>query len=128
MLEEASYANHKADYFWLLVQSAGMLLVRLQPLHETPSELTAVLNIGIVTTCEPSLSLLSDVGAHPTYVTPAAFFLTAHFSQEDYPYDWCVFSNSARLAYSRNSTPSPAGSCTGSRRCVSAARSLVARA
>ena len=59
MLEEASYANRKADYFWLLVQSAGMLLVRLQPLHETPSELTAVLNIGIVTTCEPSLSLLS---------------------------------------------------------------------
>ena len=74
---------------------------------------------GFIDCAWSSLSLLSDVGAHPTYVTPAAFFLTAHFSQEDYPYDWCVFSNSARLAYSRNSTPSsPAGSCTGSPRSV----------
>ena len=72
MLEEASYANHKADYFWLLVQSAGMLLVRLQPLHETPTELTAVLNIGIVTNCEPSLSLLST-GLRPyLHVVPTA--------------------------------------------------------
>ena len=28
MLEESSFANRKADYFWLLLQSAVMLLVR----------------------------------------------------------------------------------------------------
>ena len=27
MLEESSFANRKADYFWLLLQSAVMLLV-----------------------------------------------------------------------------------------------------
>jgi len=26
----------------------------------------------------------------PDPFAPVAFFLTAHFSQEDYPYDWCV--------------------------------------
>ncbi len=32
MLEESSFANRKADYFWLLFLSSLMLLVRL-PLH-----------------------------------------------------------------------------------------------
>ena len=31
MLEESSFANRKADYFWLLFLSALMLLVRLPP-------------------------------------------------------------------------------------------------
>lgn len=34
MLEESSFANKKADYFWLLLQSSVMLLVNiLPPLH-----------------------------------------------------------------------------------------------
>ena len=32
MLEESSFANRKADYFWLLFLSSLMLLVRLPPL------------------------------------------------------------------------------------------------
>jgi len=35
MLEESSFANRKADYFWLLFLSSLMLLVRLPP-HPTP--------------------------------------------------------------------------------------------
>ena len=31
MLEESSFANRKADYVWLLIQSAVMLLVRHLP-------------------------------------------------------------------------------------------------
>ena len=31
MLEESSFANRKADYFWLLFLSALMLLVRFPP-------------------------------------------------------------------------------------------------
>jgi len=35
MLEESSFANRKADYFWLLLQSAVMLLVRIPyPPHD----------------------------------------------------------------------------------------------
>jgi len=30
MLEESSFANRKADYFWLLLQSSVMLLVSLR--------------------------------------------------------------------------------------------------
>jgi len=33
MLEESSFANKKADYFWLLLQSSVMLLVRFS--HST---------------------------------------------------------------------------------------------
>jgi hypothetical protein len=32
MLEESSFANRKADYFWLLFLSSLMLLVRLLPI------------------------------------------------------------------------------------------------
>ena len=35
MLEESSFANRKADYFWLLFQSAVMLLVRPSHSHTT---------------------------------------------------------------------------------------------
>ena len=35
MLEESSFANRKADYFWLLLQSAVMLLVRPSHPHTT---------------------------------------------------------------------------------------------
>jgi Derlin-2/3 len=31
MLEESSFANKKADYFWLLLQSSVMLLVNTLP-------------------------------------------------------------------------------------------------
>ena len=34
MLEESSFANRKADYFWLLLLSSIMLLVSVSPFHE----------------------------------------------------------------------------------------------
>lgn len=37
------------------------------------------------------LALFRNSSCH----APTAFFLTAHFSQEDYPYDWCVTSAAA---------------------------------
>ena len=33
MLEESSFANRKSDYLWLLILSAGILLVRISKVN-----------------------------------------------------------------------------------------------
>ena len=63
MLEESSFANRKADYFWLLFLSSLMLLVRLPiPLHRSPiipsHPQLLVLVPGPISTLQPPLSLL----------------------------------------------------------------------
>ena len=67
MLEESSFANRKADYFWLLFLSSLMLLVRLstppppipahQPFHSISSP-TFIFISGPIPTLQPPLSLL----------------------------------------------------------------------
>jgi len=80
MLEESSFANRKADYFWLLLQSAVMLLVRPSnlhtaltfPTHKLPSEdalPTRESPVPFLPSCLcPNLPLVSTPPVH-TYIS-----------------------------------------------------------
>lgn len=74
MLEESSFANKKADYFWLLLQSSVMLLVCRELL---PGILACVLDLIVyfcvcqvpVSACQPALPLvLLSICAHLSLV------------------------------------------------------------
>ena len=57
MLEESSFAHRQAEYFWLLLQSASMLLVRQDFLASNRHEPTSLQ--VIITSREHALPLLS---------------------------------------------------------------------
>lgn len=70
MLEESSFANRKADYFWLLFLSAFLLLVRL------PSPISFFFTTNTVSAplsaFQPSFSLLATrIRPHLLLVPPA---------------------------------------------------------
>lgn len=76
MLEESSFANKKADYFWLLLLSSVMLLVR------RPSVVGAAIYrhfLGSFAPCKPSLPfLLPSLRANLPVVKTAS--VNANFS------------------------------------------------
>src|SRR6266478_8901481 len=88
MLEESSFANRKADYFWLLFLSSLMLLVRAssfppypslphKPLHPYPQLFSFI--AGPISTLQPPLSLLpARLRAHLLLVPSAP--LDAHLT------------------------------------------------
>ena len=77
MLEESSFANRKADYFWLLFLSSLMLLVRPSPLSYPLTQTILIPNLGPVPALQPPLSLLpARLRAHLLLVPPAP--LDAH--------------------------------------------------
>jgi hypothetical protein len=79
MLEESSFANRKADYFWLLFLSSLMLLVRPPSPSRTHSHATLHLSPGPVPAIQPPLSLLpARLRAHLLLVAPAP--LDAHLA------------------------------------------------
>jgi hypothetical protein len=88
MLEESSFANRKADYFWLLFLSSLMLLVRLPiPASRPPSPLfnhsssshNFYFTPGLLPTLQPPLSLLpARLRAHLLLVPPTS--LNAHLA------------------------------------------------
>jgi len=90
MLEESSFANRKADYFWLLFLSSLMLLVRLPspPLpvlphlinHSIPSHPQLfVSSPGPIPTLQPPFSLFpARLRAHLLLVPPTS--LNAHLA------------------------------------------------
>ena len=93
MLEESSFANRKADYFWLLFLSSLMLLVRAASSPSLPSVLTPahliifshpLFSLGPLPTLQPPLPLLAArLCANLLLVTPAPFdtdlaFRSAH--------------------------------------------------
>ena len=63
MLEESSFANKKADYFWLLLQSSIMLLVRFSTFHF----------FFLVLWCIYDLQCLSPLFNLPFLSSPLAF-------------------------------------------------------
>jgi hypothetical protein len=79
MLEESSFANRKADYFWLLFLSSLMLLVRLS-LPPSPSPFHSHPFIpGPIPTLQPPLSLLpTRLRAHLLLVPPTP--INAHIT------------------------------------------------
>lgn len=70
MLEESSFANRKADYFWLLLLSSVMLLVSCinfsSPMHLNHH------GTGHVSLIQPSISLLLACFRAHIYVVPSA--------------------------------------------------------
>jgi hypothetical protein len=73
MLEESSFANRKADYFWLLFSSSRlMLLVRPSPPSYSLTQTIIIPNLGPVATLQSPVSLLpSCLRAHLLLVAPA---------------------------------------------------------
>lgn len=83
MLEESSFANRKADYFWLLFLSSLMLLVRLpspdQPFHSISSPIFLFSSPGPIPTLQPPFSLFpTRLRAHLLLVPPTS--LNAHLA------------------------------------------------
>jgi hypothetical protein len=79
MLEESSFANRKADYFWLLFLSSLMLLVRLPLPHPFMCNISFILSPGPIPAIQPPLSLLpTRLRAHILLVAPAP--LDAHLA------------------------------------------------
>ena len=81
MLEESSFANRKADYFWLLLQSAVMLLVRLHhppcsmfvlSLHFLPKILSPLVNLPFLSSPLAFVPIYLWSRRHPS--TPISLF------------------------------------------------------
>ena len=74
MLEESSFANRKADYFWLLFLSSLMLLVRLLPIFpERAVKITS--SPGPISALQPPFPLLAArLRADLLLVPPAPFY------------------------------------------------------
>jgi len=81
MLEESSFANRKADYFWLLLQSAVMLLVRPSyPPHHTfvlnshspPKMLSPLVNLPFLSSPLAFVPIYLWSRRHPS--TPISLF------------------------------------------------------
>jgi len=88
MLEESSFANRRADYFWLLSLSSGMLLVRILAPFTEPSLNNGLSMTGFVSALQSPIPLfISGLRAHLSLVkTPP---VNAYFSI------WSVHHNSA---------------------------------
>ena len=76
MLEESSFANRKADYFWLLFLSSLMLLVRLLPIFpERVIIIKKTSSPGPISALQPPFPLLAArLRADLLLVPPAPFY------------------------------------------------------
>lgn len=72
MLEESSFANRKADYFWLLLQSAIMLLVRPSYPQRDASALNSHSTKDTLSARKPSVSFLPPCVCPDLPLVPAS--------------------------------------------------------